>query len=93
MRDLAREISPVEAILPATLTSTPTAITIDLQGFDSLAFILRVGAGGITFDNTNRIDFRLQHSTDNVTYTNVGPNDVVGARLRHPRRQTALCVR
>jgi hypothetical protein len=84
MRELARNTSPFEAILPATLTATPTAITVDLLGFDSCLFILRVGAGGITFDNTNRVDFRLQHSTDNSTYTNVGPNDVVGAPIAAP---------
>lgn len=84
MREIARNLAPFEAILPATLTATPSAITIDLQGYDSCLFVLRVGAGGITFDNTNRVDFRVQHSTDNSTYTNVGPNDVVGAPIAAP---------
>lgn len=84
MRDLARNLSPVRAILPATLTATPARVSVDLQGFDSCQVILDIGVGGITFDPTNRIDVRCEHSDDGVTWFNVGPNDVVGAPIAAP---------
>jgi hypothetical protein len=84
MRDIARNLSPIRAILPATLTASPSRVSVDLQGFDSCAFLLDIGVGGITFDNTNRIDIRVEHSDDGSTWTNVGPNDVIGAPIAAP---------
>jgi len=81
MRDLARNLSPTRLIAPAVATADTTPISVDLLGFDSCAIVLDIGAGGITFDGTNRIDFVLQHSDDNSTFTNVTSVDVVGAPI------------
>lgn len=79
MRDLVSRITPVLAINPAVLAATPSAVTVDRRGFDSQSFLISYGAGGITFDATNRIDFVMTHSDDGTTYTAVTAADLIGA--------------
>lgn len=78
-RDLVSNISPRVSVTPAAaLTATPgTVVAADLQGFRSVAAIVTHGAGGITFDGTNRVDFTAEHSDDNVTFTACASADVI----------------
>lgn len=77
-RDLASNISPRVSLTPAAaLTATPSVTSADLQGFRSVAAVVLHGAGGITFDATNRVDFTAEHSDDNSTFTACALADVV----------------
>jgi len=78
MRDIHNQLTRLLAIGNATYTATTTPAAIDLQGYDAAEILLDVGIGGITFTGTNRIDFQLTHSDDNVTYTNIADADVQG---------------
>ena len=78
IKDLASRISLVQAIGPATLDADNTPAAIDLQGFQSAAIAISVGAGGITFDASNRIDFTVTHSDDGTNYSNVAATDLNG---------------
>lgn len=77
-RDLASKLTPVQVYGPITAAADNTPAAIDLQGFSSAVIYLAIGAGGITFDSTNKIEFVLTHSDDNVTYSNVTDADVQG---------------
>lgn len=79
MRDGIDSLSAVSAIAPAVYTDDPASITVDRQGFASLAFVLMFGAGGITFTNTNKIEFVLEHSNDGAAWDPVVPSNVLGA--------------
>lgn len=78
MRDLTSHISAAVMVAAATYSATPTAIAVDLQGFDSAVLHLALGVGGITFTSTNKIDFVLTHSDDGTTYTAVTADDLIG---------------
>ena len=78
MRDLASNISPVVVFGPVTINADNTPAAIDLQGFDSATLLLGIGIGGVTFNSTDKIEFVLTHSDDNVTYNNVSVTDLVG---------------
>lgn len=78
MRDLASMIVPVTAFGPEVRTTDNTPVSVDLHGFNSAAIVLCVGVGGITFDVTNKIEFKLTHSDDNSTFTNVTDEDMQG---------------
>ena len=79
MRDMASNIALRNGVTGIVATTTPTVINIDRQGFDSVTFVVKVGAGGITFTGTNKIEIILEHSDDNSTFTAVtNPKDVVG---------------
>lgn len=64
MRDLVSNISPVYLIAPATLAADNTPAAVDLRGFDSAAILLQIGVGGITFSDTNKVEFKLTHAND-----------------------------
>ena len=61
MRDLFTHLSPATLVAPATLTADNTPLVVDLRGCRSALILLSIGAGGITFDATNKIEFVLRH--------------------------------
>jgi hypothetical protein len=81
MKDLHSHISLVTAIGAAVLTADNTPAAIDLQGYQSAEIALAIGAGGITFSDTNKIEFKLTHSDDDVTYTDVTTADMLGVAV------------
>ena len=69
MRDEQSLMKTVSAINPGIYSDDPAAIVIDRAGFDSVTLALSIGAGGITFNDTNRIDVILEHSDDGVNWS------------------------
>lgn len=78
MRDLAAHVATDLAIAPAVYAADNTPAAVDLNMFQSAVVNLSIGAGGITFDSTNKIEFVLTHSDDGTTYTNVTADDING---------------
>ncbi|MBI1209661.1 MAG: hypothetical protein GC191_20555 [Azospirillum sp.] len=83
MRTLHHNIGPVLAIGPATLAADNTPAAIDLLGFNAAAVLVQVGAGGITFDSTNKVEFKLKHGDDSTVgnHAAVDQDDVVGVTV------------
>jgi len=65
------------AVLNATLAADNTPAAIDLQGFDGAKLLIQVGIGGITFDGTNKVEFKITQSNDDSTYVAVAAGDVI----------------
>lgn len=67
MRDIVHNLSVVQSIAPADVAATTTGTSIDLKGFDSVAFVatagVRTASGGFTLT--------LEESDDNATFTAV----------------------
>jgi hypothetical protein len=78
MRDIISNVAVVEAIPPAVYSADNTPAAIDLYGYDTAMIALHIGAGGITFTGTNKVEFKLTHSDDGVTYDAVTADDVQG---------------
>lgn len=78
IRDIATLIGPQQMLGPAVLAADASSATFDMKGYSSLAFLISVGVGGITFNSTNKIDFVVTHSDDDSTYTNVVSAEVQG---------------
>lgn len=81
MKDIHSAFKAVVAIAAASLTADPTPPAIDTRGYDAVEFLLAIGVGGITFDATNKVEFKLTHSDDNVTYEAVAQADVLGVTV------------
>ena len=79
MKDIVSAIDLAIAIDPATYTANNTPAAIDLQNFDAASIVIAIGVGGITFDTANKIEFQVTHSDDDVTYTDVADDDIIGA--------------
>jgi hypothetical protein len=71
-------MTALSAIGAATLSADNTPAAIDLQGYDGAELVLAIGAGGITFSGTNKIEFKLTHSDDDSTYSDVTADDING---------------
>lgn len=80
MKDMSSQFDAQALIVPASRTTDSTEIWIDRKGYDSLAIVLNVGVGGITFDDSNKIEFKLYESADSggSGATLVAEADVVG---------------
>lgn len=62
----------------ATLAADNTPIEVDIRDGMHCEVLIAIGAGGITFDSTNKIEFKLTHApTPGGTYTPVAASDVV----------------
>lgn len=81
MKDIHSGFKAVVAVAAAALNADPAPPAIDRRGFDSVEFLLAIGVGGITFDGTNKIEFKLTHSDDNVTFDAVAQSDVLGVTV------------
>lgn len=78
MRDTLHNLKTAEAIAPAVYTADTTPAAIDLLGFDSATLAIHIGAGGITFTSTNKVEFKVTHSDDDSTYEAVTADDLLG---------------
>ncbi len=78
MRDLHSGVAVATLIGAATLAADNTPAAVDLLGYQSAEILLAIGAGGITFSGTNKIEFTLTHSDDDSTYTAVTDDDMLG---------------
>lgn len=78
MRDIHHNLGIVEAIPPAVYSADNTPGAVDLLGFDAAEIAIQVGVGGITFTGTNKIEFVVTHSDDDVTYAAVTDEDLLG---------------
>lgn len=78
MRDIASNLKVVQVVGPETLAADNTPVAVDRLGYETLMFTFGVGIGGITFTNTNKIEFVMTHSDDDATYEAVTDDDVQG---------------
>jgi hypothetical protein len=58
--DRASDLKVVSALAPAVYDSDQSSVALNtaLYPFKALDIAIYVGVGGITFDDTNRVDFR-----------------------------------
>lgn len=81
MKDMHSNIGVATLIGAATLAADNTPAAVDLLGFNSAEIVLAIGAGGITFSGTNKIEFKLTHSDDDSTYSDVTTDDMLGVTV------------
>lgn len=61
---------------PTTGGAAPAGTAVNTAGFDSVALLIAVGAGGITFDSGDAITFKFEESNDNVNWSGVTQGEV-----------------
>jgi hypothetical protein len=81
MKDMHSAITAVAAIGPITLSADNTPAAIDLQGYNAAEILIGVGIGGITFDDTNKVEFKVTHSDDGTNYDAVEQQHINGATV------------
>lgn len=77
MFDLKNNIELVESLNAIVKDADTNCTGIDTQGFNSSMAIVNVGAPGITFSGTDKVDIKLEDSSDNSSFTAVTNNNFV----------------
>ena len=81
MKDIHSKVSRSLLIGCAVLSADNTPVAVDLQGYEAAEILLDIGIGGITFTGTNKIEFKLTHSDDDSTYSDVTTADMDGVTV------------
>lgn len=81
MKDLHSNIAVATLVGAATLAADNTPAAVDLLGYGAAEILLAIGAGGITFSGTNKVEFKLTHSDDDSTYSDVTTDDMLGVTV------------
>jgi hypothetical protein len=76
MQDLSNKTAAVVSLAPANRTADANGTGIDLQFWESALVIAQAGAEGDTLSGSVYIQFKLEHSDDDSTYTAVAQADV-----------------
>jgi hypothetical protein len=79
LKDLISNIDPKSILIPAVRTADATSSAVDLQ--DDLACVLlaHVGLSGDTLSGSVKIEFEVQHSDDNSSYSACADADLSAA--------------
>ena len=71
MKDLANNISVVQSIAPVVGSSDTNGTGVDLQFFESAVAVVDTGVEGDTLSSSVKIDFILEDSDDNSSWSAV----------------------
>lgn len=72
------QLTAINSLVAAVRTATAAGAGVDTQGYDAAELVYHFGVGGITFDATNKLGLKLEHSADNATWSAVADADVNG---------------
>jgi len=78
LKDQSDILFPVLALGPVSLNADNVPVAVDLNGYEAAMIEIAVGIGGITFDGSNKIEFKLTDSDNNSDYAAVAAADVQG---------------
>lgn len=81
MKNIKNLIEAIGLIDPEVLKADNTPAAINIDGVDGVGVYVYIGEGGITFDSTNKIEFKLTASDDDDSYTAVADADVIGCTV------------
>jgi len=83
MKDMHSALTAVAVIGPAVLAADNTPAALDLQGYNAAEIVLAIGIGGITFDDTNKVEFKLSHGDTSTAseHAAVAQGDVLGVTV------------
>lgn len=71
---------PFDMVVEAKVLDADTdGSSVDLKGYRWVTFVAQIGTGGITFDSSNKIEFEVEESDDDSTFTDVADADLQGA--------------
>lgn len=79
MRDLKNSLKLTKILTPAVRTADANGAGVDLQGYGSCMLMGILGAAGDTLSGSVKIEFEVEHSDDNSTFTDCADTDILDA--------------
>ena len=81
MYDLSNSISPAVSLAAAVRSAAANGTGVDLQGYNSAAILVDVGAEGDTLSGSVYFEISLEHTDDDSTYTDCAQADIVDGTI------------
>ena len=78
MNDLSNNLKIVASVVPAALDADANGTGVDTQGYENALVVVNCGVEGITLSGTDKIEFELEVSDDNSSWTDATSDDVQG---------------
>jgi hypothetical protein len=78
MNDLSNNLKIVASVVPAALDADANGTGVDTQGYENVLVCVNCGVEGITLSGTNKIEFELEVSDDNSSWTDATSEMVEG---------------
>ena len=78
MKDIYRNLMVTAHVNPVTATTTKPSTAVDMQGYNSAMVCFSLGVSGDTLSGSVYWTLKLQHSSDDSSYTDVATTDVAG---------------
>ena len=69
----------MQSLAPAVRDADANGDGVDIQGYENVAIVVDSGVEGITLSGTNKIEFELEHSDDNSSWSDAESADVNGS--------------
>lgn len=79
MQDLSNNIKLMQSLAPAVRDADANGDGVDIKGYENVAIVVDSGVEGITLSGTNKIEFELEHSDDNSSWSDAESSDVNGS--------------
>lgn len=81
MYDLSNQINPAISLAAAVRNAAADGTGVDLKGYESATVIVDVGAEGDTLSGSVYFELSLEHSDDNITFTDCAQADIVDGTI------------
>ena len=79
MQDLSNNIKLMQSLAPAVRDADANGDGVDIKGYENVAIVVDSGVEDITLSGTNKIEFELEHSDDNSSWSDAESADVNGS--------------
>jgi len=79
MRDLLSNLKSDQVVDPVVITADANGASVDMKGYNSVAFYALIGESGDTLSGSVYIELEVEESTDNSTFTDAPDADVRGS--------------
>lgn len=75
-KDPKNNLKVTQLLDPATVTADGNSASVDLQGYNSVLFLVSVGESGDTLSGSVKIELEVEESSDDSTFTDAANVDV-----------------
>ena len=76
MRDLLNNLKVDQVVDPVVITADADGASVDMQGYNSVAFYALVGESGDTLSGSVYVELEVEESNDDSSFTDVADADV-----------------
>lgn len=78
-RSMYDKLKVTQVLAPAVYNSDQNCSSVDMQGYNSVEFLVLMGNSADTLNGTNKIELELEESSDDASFSDVADADIQDA--------------